>query len=73
MALSPNNNITDAIRRHGVGDSTTRLAVVRYGDDSMSQQQVWDMIKDIVKGDLTSVDELDAPGKPDWPRIDKVS
>lgn len=73
MALSPNNNITDAIRKHGVGDTTTRLAVVRYGDDSLSQKQVWDMINDVVQGELTSVDELDAPGKPDWPRIDKVS
>jgi EKC/KEOPS complex subunit CGI121/TPRKB len=72
MALSPNNNITDAIRRHGVGDDTTRLAVVRYGDDSLSQSQVWDMISGIVKGELKSVDELDAPSKLDWKRIDKV-
>jgi hypothetical protein len=46
---------------------------VRYGDDSLSQAQVWGMIKAVVEGELKSVDELDAPGKPDWPRIDKVS
>ncbi|RSH84682.1 uncharacterized protein EHS24_006206 [Apiotrichum porosum] len=72
LALSPNNNITDAIRRHGVGDATTRLVVVRYADNTLAQEEIWAMIASVVRGTLTSLDELDNVNKPDWTRIDKL-
>ncbi|KAL1411794.1 hypothetical protein Q8F55_002761 [Vanrija albida] len=72
MALSPNNNITDAIRRHGVGDGTTRLAVVKFAAEGSSQAEVYGAIADVVKGELTPLDALDDAARIDWARVDKV-
>lgn len=79
LSLSPNNNITDSIRRHGLSDSTKELIVVRIEESVSSgslperQAEVWKGIEGVVKGDLVSVKELDKGDKVDWSRVDKVS
>lgn len=70
--MSSNNNISEAIRRFGVGDETERAVVVNYGDGSRSQEEVWKAISAVVDGRLESVDELDR-AEIEWGRIDKVS
>lgn len=70
-ALSPNNNISDAIRRFGVGEGTRRLVVVRYGDDTVAAEDVYGMIGRVVEGRLESVGRLDEVDVP-WGRVDKV-
>ncbi|TXT07514.1 hypothetical protein VHUM_03234 [Vanrija humicola] len=72
MALSPNNNITDAIRRHGVGDATTRLAVVKFAPEGSDQKAVYDAIAAVVDGELKPLSTLDDESKIDWARVDKV-
>lgn len=72
MALSPNNNITDAIRRHGVGDGTTRLAVVKFAPEGSGQKEVYEAIAAVVQGELVPLDALDDASKIDWARVDKV-
>ncbi|CAK9785508.1 hypothetical protein CC85DRAFT_276406 [Cutaneotrichosporon oleaginosum] len=69
-ALSPNNNISDAIRRFGVGGDTTRLVVVRFGG-ARPAADVYASIADVVHGRLESVDKLDEVHVP-WARVDKV-
>lgn len=77
MTLSPNNNITDSIRRHGVSDKTTELIVIRIeseaGDEEERQAGVWKEIEEVCKGRLVSLDELEKGDKTDWSRVDKVS
>jgi EKC/KEOPS complex subunit CGI121/TPRKB len=70
-ALSPNNNISDAIRRFGVGEGTRRLVVARYGDDAVPAADVYAMIGRVVQGRLESVGRLDEADVP-WGRVDKV-
>ena len=79
LALSPNTNITDSIRRHGLSDSTKELVVVRIekalpeGERAERQKAVWKEIEAVVKGELVSTTKLDKGDKVDWSRIDKVS
>ncbi|GMK59890.1 hypothetical protein CspeluHIS016_0901070 [Cutaneotrichosporon spelunceum] len=70
-ALSPNNNISEAIRRFGVGKGTRRLIVAKYGGGEIGPEQVWRMIEDVVSGRLERLDRLDEVEVP-WARIDKV-
>lgn len=87
LTLSPSNNISDSIRRHGLSDNTTDLVVVRFGkarsdgameaDDTSSQlikdeERIWKGIEAVVKGKLAGLDELDDPQRPDWKALDKV-
>lgn len=88
LTLSPNNNITESIRRHGLSDQTTSLVVVRMGPGPAhaedqggpdgegqgqgSRQVVWKEIEEVVKGRLVELDQLDREDHPDWPRVDKV-
>jgi EKC/KEOPS complex subunit CGI121/TPRKB len=79
LALSPNYNITDSIRRHGLSDSTKELVVVRIEQgleehDAKVQRQkaVWEAIEAVVQGELVAVAELDKGDKVDWSRVDKV-
>ncbi|BEI86064.1 hypothetical protein CcaverHIS002_0603510 [Cutaneotrichosporon cavernicola] len=67
-ALSPNNNISDAIRRFGVGEKTTRMVVVKFGGETA---EVWKAIEAVVKGRLERVDKIDEVDVP-WSRVDKV-
>lgn len=71
LSLSPNNNITDSIRRHGLADSTTELIVVRVGSDEVGQATVWRRIEAVVRGELVPLAEVQ--GGVDWARVDKVS
>ncbi|WVQ78803.1 hypothetical protein IAT38_000894 [Cryptococcus sp. DSM 104549] len=70
LLLSPNNNITDSIRRHGISDSTTRLAVVRFGGAGETVEQVWEGMSKVVDGELVGWDSLEE--ETDWARVDKV-
>jgi EKC/KEOPS complex subunit CGI121/TPRKB len=76
LSLSPNNNITDSIRRHGLSDKTTGLLVVRIepesGDEKSSQEAAWGRIEEVVKGRLVSLDVLDDGSLVDWAKTDKV-
>lgn len=75
LALSPNNNISDSIRRHGIANETDHLVVVRFGGDGSQGdvEAVWQGMAGVVDGDLVSVDKLDQGEQIDWSRIDKVS
>ncbi|KAH9916777.1 CGI-121-domain-containing protein [Fomitopsis serialis] len=55
-ALSPNNNITEAIRRFGVSDNTTALIVVRVGPSGVTD--IEDRTKAVVTGDLLPLSDL---------------
>ncbi|WVQ93469.1 hypothetical protein IAU59_000543 [Kwoniella sp. CBS 9459] len=82
LSLSPNNNITDSIRRHGLSDNTRLLAVVRIGGPEESAEEVYKGIESVVDGELVSWDvfdrgALDGSGgeagvQNDWARIDKI-
>ncbi|KZT63978.1 CGI-121-domain-containing protein [Daedalea quercina L-15889] len=55
-ALSPNNNITEAIKRFGVSDSTASLIVVRVGPPEMSD--IEHRMKTLVSGDPLPLTDL---------------
>ncbi|OCF40044.1 protein CGI121 [Kwoniella heveanensis CBS 569] len=59
LSLSPNNNITDSIRRHGISDTTRLLAVVRISGPEESAEDVYKGIKGVVEGELVSWDLFD--------------
>ncbi|TCD69193.1 hypothetical protein EIP91_008489 [Steccherinum ochraceum] len=66
-ALSPSTNITDAIRRYGVSDTTESLILVRIG--AQGGTSVETQMASIVKGDLSSLESL--PDIADWTLIRK--
>ncbi|EIW69017.1 hypothetical protein TREMEDRAFT_62735 [Tremella mesenterica DSM 1558] len=72
LHLSPNNNITDSLRHHGISDHTATLLVVRLGSPGPSEE-IWDKIEHVVRGQLVSLDELNQGEIVDWQRVDKVS
>jgi EKC/KEOPS complex subunit CGI121/TPRKB len=69
LALSPNKNISDSVRRHGIGDTSDEVVVVRIGEGE-SQEQVWRGIKGVVRGELMGLGEME--DGVDWGRADKV-
>ncbi|KAK8861648.1 hypothetical protein IAR55_002471 [Kwoniella newhampshirensis] len=70
LSLSPNNNITDSIRRHGISDSTTTLAVVRFGSADVSAEEVCRGMESVVQGESVGWERIE--GFTDWSRVDKV-
>ncbi|WVF65834.1 hypothetical protein IAT40_000571 [Kwoniella sp. CBS 6097] len=84
LSLSPNNNITDSIRRHGISDATKLLAVVRIGNPDESAEEVYKGIASVVEGELVSWESFDKAAlgnsagegekgvRNDWARIDKI-
>jgi len=66
-ALSPNNNITEAIRRFGVSDDTTALFVVRIGPPEL--ENPLGLMKTIVSGELSPIHGL--AHLTDWATIKK--
>lgn len=71
LSLSPNNNITDSIRRHGLSDKTTNLIVVRVGSAEATQEDIWKLVDGVVRGELVRLEEVRRAV--DWSRVDKVS
>ncbi|KZT13190.1 CGI-121-domain-containing protein, partial [Laetiporus sulphureus 93-53] len=57
-ALSPNNNITEAIRRFGVSDSTTALLVIRIASPEFAPERVLTSMQAVVSGSLVSITRL---------------
>lgn len=72
LTLSPNNNISDSIRRHGISDATDYLVVVKFGGQG-SVEEIWKGMEDVVQGELLSLDELERGDGIDWQKVDKVS
>ncbi|ODN74024.1 EKC/KEOPS complex subunit CGI121 [Cryptococcus amylolentus CBS 6039] len=70
LLLSPNNNISDSIRRHGLSEKTTRLAVVKFGKRGQSSEEVWKAMEDVVDGELVGLERV-GEGV-DWGKVDKV-
>ncbi|WVQ65024.1 uncharacterized protein L199_003194 [Kwoniella botswanensis] len=70
LTLSPNNNITDSIRRHGISDTTSNLVVVKFTNSSQSQESVHEGIKRVVDGELIGLDGIER--NTDWTRVDKI-
>ncbi|OCF75077.1 hypothetical protein I204_03926 [Kwoniella mangroviensis CBS 8886] len=70
LTLSPNNNITDSIRRHGISDSTTNLVVVKFTNAQQSQESVYESLKRVVDGELVGLDGIEE--NTDWTRVDKI-
>ncbi|OBZ66541.1 hypothetical protein A0H81_13430 [Grifola frondosa] len=66
-SLNPSNNITEALRRYGVSDTTTSLFVVRVSSQDSDLQE---RMKAVVSGDLTSFDAL--ASLTDWAAIKKA-
>ena len=70
FSLSPNNNISDSVRRHGINDDSTMVVVVCI-DGERSQEEVYRGMKEVVQGELTELGELER--QVDWAKVDKVS
>ena len=72
LTLSPNNNISDSIRRHGISDSTDSLVVVRISGQGSKEDEVYAEMEALVDGELDSLGVLDTDELVDWPRLSKV-
>ncbi|KAG8995770.1 hypothetical protein FRB95_013371 [Tulasnella sp. JGI-2019a] len=76
-ALNYSNNISESIKRFGVGNSSTSVIVVRVGDINpldpkgprLSATEITQMMKAVVQGQLTSLD--DVPEVTDIPLVKK--
>ncbi|GAW02186.1 CGI-121-domain-containing protein [Lentinula edodes] len=74
FALNPTNNITEAIRRYGVSDTTKALLVVQIMNSSATTASISDVeikMKKVVNGTIVSFDEL--ARLTDWNTVEKVS
>ncbi|KAJ3879586.1 kinase binding protein CGI-121-domain-containing protein [Lentinula edodes] len=72
FALNPTNNITEAIRRYGVSDTTKALLVVQIMNSSATTASVSDVeikMKKVVNGTIVSFDEL--ARLTDWNTVEK--
>ncbi|KAG7096484.1 hypothetical protein E1B28_003914 [Marasmius oreades] len=70
FALNPTNNITEAIRRYGVSDSSRALLVVHIGPGHRSSlSETENKMKKAVEGVLKPLGELEE--LTDWQRIKK--
>lgn len=58
-ALNPTNNITEAIRRYGVSDTTSALFVVRIDGPNMSPSEIQDKMNAVVSGTVVPVSVLE--------------
>ncbi|EIN04383.1 CGI-121-domain-containing protein [Punctularia strigosozonata HHB-11173 SS5] len=67
--LNPSNNITEAIRRYGVGDDSRALLVVRVAAAELSAPDVEAKMRAVVQGDLVSLDRLQEIT--DWAAVKK--
>ncbi|KAJ7163256.1 kinase binding protein CGI-121-domain-containing protein [Mycena filopes] len=70
-ALNPTNNISDAMRRYGVSDTTTALIVVRIGGSELSADSVERDMDAVVNGTKVPLARLQEIT--DWPAVKKVS
>ncbi|WWC60389.1 uncharacterized protein I303_102961 [Kwoniella dejecticola CBS 10117] len=70
LSLSPNNNITDSIRRHGISDKTTNLVIVKITDGQQTPENVYSSIMNIVEGELVNLDKIEEVT--DWAKVDKI-
>ncbi|KAI1792501.1 CGI-121-domain-containing protein [Ganoderma leucocontextum] len=66
-ALNPTNNISEAIRRYGVSDTTTSLIVVRISSPGLDTVQ--HLMSSVISGTLSSLDGL--PDITDWTTVRK--
>ncbi|KAI0057743.1 CGI-121-domain-containing protein [Artomyces pyxidatus] len=66
-ALNPSNNISEAIRRYGVSDSSSALLVVRIGSPDL--KDVESLMRAIVDGTLSPLADLAA--LTDWSTVKK--
>jgi len=69
FSLSPNNNISDSVRRHGIGDDSDVVVVVRIGAEG-SQEEVFNGMKVVVDGQLVGLGDLEKTVN--WAKVDKV-
>ncbi|KXN90555.1 hypothetical protein AN958_04227 [Leucoagaricus sp. SymC.cos] len=67
--LNPTNNITEAIRRYGVSDTTASLFVVRIDAGTLSGGEMELRMKKVVDGDLVPLSQLREVT--DWSTIKK--
>ena len=65
------HQITEAIRRYGISDTSTSMIVVRVGDAAFPSASAHELMKDVVIGDIVPFDELKEVT--DWAAIKKVS
>jgi len=69
-ALSPSHNISEAIKRFGVSDSSQALLVIRIGPPAITSEIFSANVKQVVSGDLAELSTLKL--YTDWPLIRKV-
>ncbi|VDB86758.1 unnamed protein product [Peniophora sp. CBMAI 1063] len=67
FALNPSNNITEAIRRYGVSDTTSSLLVVRVASPDLSD--VEGKMREVVKGGIEPLSALEKDT--DWAAVKK--
>ncbi|KIJ99413.1 hypothetical protein K443DRAFT_624210 [Laccaria amethystina LaAM-08-1] len=68
-ALNPTNNITEALRRYGVSDTTTDLIVVRVGEANLDSAKIQELMEEVVLGKMVPFSEL--KNITDWSPIKK--
>ncbi|KIY69039.1 CGI-121-domain-containing protein [Cylindrobasidium torrendii FP15055 ss-10] len=68
-SLNPTNNITEAIRRYGISDSTKSLLVVHIAPKSQSAEDLKAKLQRIVDGTLVPASTL--AGITDWAKVKK--
>ncbi|TFK28609.1 CGI-121-domain-containing protein [Coprinopsis marcescibilis] len=67
--LNPTNNITEALRRYGISDTSTDMIVVRVGDASLPPSNAQELMKDVVIGTIVPFSELEQVT--DWGAVKK--
>ncbi|KAJ8456700.1 hypothetical protein ONZ45_g18614 [Pleurotus djamor] len=68
--LNPTNNITEALRRYGVSETTTSLLVVRIGEAGLASDQVLESMNAVVQGDIQPLEKLQ--DSTDWNAVKKA-
>ncbi|WWC88090.1 uncharacterized protein L201_002994 [Kwoniella dendrophila CBS 6074] len=75
LTLSPNNNITESIKKFGLSDQTKNLIIVKFSNSFISSKQIYQDIINVVKGDLVLNDDMindKIENITDWKKVDKL-
>ncbi|WWC68539.1 uncharacterized protein I206_102468 [Kwoniella pini CBS 10737] len=78
LSLSPNNNITDSIKRFGLSEKTKNLIIIKFTNNDFKELQkqkqkqkiIYENIQNLVKGNLINLNEIEKITN--WQKVDKI-